>query len=185
MLASLKSACLVRGNEFPIFPKGTNPVPKRGAEDWLLDFRRAFLDAGTARDVAKEFWDAYESRFPFRIAVVEMGSVPLVGSLLAEGLARGKRTDAVILRKSRKKDGLCNVVEGRPGNGETPVILVDDIVNSGNSLAKALGTAKNENLPVREVFCVCHFRNPNFAETMERAGFSGMPVRALFSLADF
>lgn len=76
-----------------------------------------------------EFWDAYASRWPFQIAVVEMASVPLVGFLLSEGLNRGHKTNAVILRKSRKKDGLCNFVEGTVDT-EMPTIIVDDVVNS-------------------------------------------------------
>lgn len=129
LLSAAKAVSLVRGNETAIYPKGRTEIPKTSGSDWLLDFRKAFLDAEIARDVSREFWDAYASRWPFQIAVVEMASVPLVGFLLSEGLDRGYRTNAVILRKSRKKDGLCNIVEG-VADAELPTVVVDDVVNS-------------------------------------------------------
>lgn len=180
---ALLETCVVRGDERTIFPKASNKAPKCRSEDWLLDFRRAFLSAKIARMVAVEFWNAYESRFPFQMAVVEMGTVPLVGSLLAEGLSRGKDANALVIRKSRKKDGLCNIVEG-VANG-LPTVLVDDIVNSGESLVKALLIARNEGIAVAECFCLCHFLNPDFAERLGHSPFAGMPVRSVFTLEDF
>lgn len=88
LLSALGKTCVVRGDVKTIYPKGGQAAPKVSPDDWLLDFRRAFLDAETAKLAAEAFWNAYEPKFPFQIAVVEMATVPLVGSLLAEGLSR-------------------------------------------------------------------------------------------------
>lgn len=184
LLERLKASCVIRGNVRTIYPKGSGAVPKTASDDWLLDFRRAFLDARTAQLAAREFWDAYASRFPFQIAVVEMATVPLVGSLLAEGLARGFEAKAVVIRKSRKKDGLANIMEGEADRA-LPTVVVDDIVNSGRSLVKAALTAKNEGLRMTECFCYCHFENPDFAKAVAGSPFDGLPVRSAFTLKDF
>lgn len=84
LVRTLTETCLIRGSGAAIFPKSPSSVPKRSENDWLLDFRRAFLDTRISRRLAAEFWNAYESRFPFQIAVVEMATVPFIGSLLAE-----------------------------------------------------------------------------------------------------
>lgn len=78
MLAELKRLCTVRGDVSTIYQKGRSDVPKTTHDDWLIDLRRAFLRWKTASAIAEEFWDAYEGRWPFQIAVVEMATVPLV-----------------------------------------------------------------------------------------------------------
>lgn len=184
LLERLKASVVVRGDVRTIYPKDSGAAPKTSKDDWLLDFRRAFLDASTANLAAREFWDAYGPKFPFQIAVVEMATVPLVGSLLAEGLARGFEAKAVVIRKSRKKDGLANIIEGE-ANPAIPTVVVDDIVNSGRSLIKAALTAKNEGLRVTECFCYCNFENPDFAKSVADSPFDGLPVRSVFTLRDF
>lgn len=184
LLERLKSSCVIRGDARTIYPKGSVSVPKTSPEDWLLDFRRAFLDSRTANLAAREFWDAYAAKLPFQIAVVEMATVPLVGSLLAEGLSRGFEAKAVVIRKSRKNDGLANVLEGE-ADPALPTVVVDDIVNSGRSLVKAALTAKNEGLRVVECFCYCNFENPDFAKIVADSPFDGLPVRSVFTLQDF
>lgn len=92
--------------------------------------------------------------------------------------------NGIVIRKSRKKDGLCNIVEGTVRR-DVPTVIVDDIVNSGTSLLKALTVAKGEGIPIAEAFCLCHFENPSFAKKLADSPFFELPIRSVFRLSDF
>ncbi|MFZ3232134.1 MAG: hypothetical protein WA194_01095, partial [Patescibacteria group bacterium] len=66
-----------------------------------------------------------------------------------------------MVRKSRKKDGMANVIEGVPKPG-VPTILIDDLANSGDSLFKALEILAEAGIRVVGVFCMAQFANPDF-----------------------
>lgn len=121
--------CVVRGDAEAFYDKENPEVVREKSADWILDFRRAFLGSESAVFLSEVFWSAYEGFEELQIATVELGSVPLSGALLTVGVSKGKRTNALVVRKSRKKDGLANIVEGilRP---DVPTVLVDDLTNS-------------------------------------------------------
>jgi hypothetical protein len=72
----------------------------------------------------------------FQLVGLETGSLPLIAGIQAVAMNYNLEINAFTIRKSRKTYGLFNFVEGTPNN--TPVVFIDDLVNSGSSFARCM-----------------------------------------------
>ncbi|MFZ3232133.1 MAG: hypothetical protein WA194_01090 [Patescibacteria group bacterium] len=71
------ASCVVRGSEETFYDKKNPESVKEKPTDWILDFRRLFLDSEAAVFISELFWKAYSDIGDVQIATVELGSVPL------------------------------------------------------------------------------------------------------------
>ena len=74
---------------------------------------------------------------------LEMGAVPLLGTVAAYSADEGQPIPAIFVRKAAKAHGTSLMIEGLDDSGgETlagkSVILVDDVATSGGSIVKAI-----------------------------------------------
>ncbi len=74
---------------------------------------------------------------------LEMGAVPLLGTVAAYSADAGRPIAAVFVRKTAKAHGTALMIEGLDdAGGETlagkSVVLVDDVATSGGSIVKAI-----------------------------------------------
>ncbi|MEM9469936.1 MAG: phosphoribosyltransferase family protein, partial [Pseudomonadota bacterium] len=125
-------------NDKAIVREGDQTIvsPTGQTQKWLIDLRPILLDVEALDIISNIFWDQYENQLPFQIAGMEVAAVPLVTALLMKAKARGLKTSGLVVRKERKTSGLGKSIEGEI-TGD-PIILVDDIMNSGSSLEKAI-----------------------------------------------
>jgi orotate phosphoribosyltransferase len=73
--------------------------------------------------------------FDFQLAGVETGATPLLTSIPLVLASYNIKVNAFSIRKDKKTYGLLNRIEGIPNR--KPVLLIDDIYNSGSSVRKA------------------------------------------------
>lgn len=170
---AISTLCLRTGGETIISTKG-------GLQKWLIDLRRAFLHAETLEAIANAFWDLHRDESPFQIAGMETAAIPLLTAILLQAPDARKPVNGLIIRKERKTTGLGNAIEGMPTT--EPVILVDDILNSGKSAEKARAILAAHNLPVTRMFAVIDYDSIK-ARRWKRE--HQITVRSLFALADF
>lgn len=79
---------------------------------------------------------------------LELGGIPLVVALsAATGVPAG------FLRRERKSYGTCRQVEGRPVAGRR-VVLVDDVVRSGNQVLRAASVLRRAGTRVATAICI-------------------------------
>ncbi len=149
-------------------------------QNWLIDLRMSFLDVEALDRICDLFWDLYEDQLPFQFGGMEVAAVPLVTGLLFKAKERGLKTNGFILRKDRKATGLGKVIEGTLN--DDPVILVDDLMNSGASLEKCRVVLEQEGRNVQEVFVVIDYQSDRGAQWVES---TGMNVSSLFKLEEF
>jgi len=147
---------------------------------WLIDMRPVFLDPDMLDIIATLFWDEYEARLPFQVAGMEVAAIPLITAILLKAKQRGLQTNGLIIRKERKTTGLGKNIEGEPTGA--PVILVDDLLNSGNSLNKAKAALDHEGQYIQEAFVVIDYESPQGLHWSHK---SQIPVTSLFKLSDF
>jgi outer membrane protein assembly factor BamB/adenine/guanine phosphoribosyltransferase-like PRPP-binding protein len=169
------------------FVNGTSgtPIAMRGANEyrsapWLFDFRAVAFDAVVLDFIAERFWETYASQYPFQVAGAESAAIPFVTAIVLKGRERGMPVNGFFIRKSRKRDGLLKMFEGKVG--DEPVILVDDIINSGQSMNKQVVALLEARKKVTDIFVILRFRDTraySFA-IKKRIGIS-----SLFSLEDF
>lgn len=151
------------------------------AEDsWLFDFRAVLLDPVWLNTFAELFWQTYENTGPFQVCGLETTGIPLVAAIVMKGVERGTPVNGFFIRKSRKREGLMKAIEGTLTR--EPVILVDDLINSGNTIARQAAILGDAGVTIRDAFIVLAFRsNESYDDLLGR----GKKIRALYTLADF
>jgi outer membrane protein assembly factor BamB/adenine/guanine phosphoribosyltransferase-like PRPP-binding protein len=131
--------------------------PSGKKQHWLIDLRPLLLDIESLDLITDAFWDEYEKKLPFQIGGMEVAAVPLVTALLMKAHQRGLETSGFIIRKERKKSGLGKIIEGPLT--DDPIILVDDIMNSGASLEKSRVALEQAGKRPKEVFIILNFES--------------------------
>lgn len=154
--------------------------PSGGEEAWLFDFRNILLVPKYLNIVADIFLDEHEKDYPYQVGCLEVAAIPLVSAIAVKSLERKKSVNAFFIRKSRKKQGLMRMIEGNVT--DDPIILVDDLINSGNSFLKQIKILADLGKNVREIFALVRFRDlSEYTFAQER----NMPIKTLFSLDEF
>jgi len=137
-------------------------IAQRGSgsrNGWLFDFRALILEPRWLNSYAEFFWERYPDKLPFQVAGIESTGIALVAAIIMKSVERGISVNGIFLRKERKNDGRMRIIEGTPTN--EPVIIVDDIINSGRSLEKQYGALADAGLTVAGAFAVLSFRDPS------------------------
>lgn len=122
---------------------------------WLLDTRVPMLNGELFREVGAVLADRLRERGVSQVVGYGFGAYPLVCSVLSvsdgeEGFSGG------LVRDERKEHGRRRLVEG-PIDPDAPVVLLDDIINSGRSASRALLLLRREGLDVVGLLTLFNF----------------------------
>lgn len=147
---------------------------------WLFDFRNIFLVPEYIDLIVEIFWEKLESRYPFQVCGLEAAAIPLVTAIVMKSVEKGKPVNGFFIRKSRKKTGLMQMIEGEINNH--PIIIVDDVLNSGNSVMRQIKVLEELDKNVSEVFVILQFRERDYYEFLKERG---VALNNLFVLPDF
>lgn len=146
---------------------------------WLLDMRRVFMRPEYLAEIVDQFWERFAPEGSVQIGGMEVAAIPLLTAILQAGYRRGHQVNGFIIRKERKPHGLQQLIEGELT--DRPIMLVDDIMNSGSSLERARSVLAEAGRKVAEVFVVVDFESPNGLLWRKQ---HEVEVRSLFTLAD-
>lgn len=147
---------------------------------WLFDFRALMLQPHWLNRYTEIFWERYASRYPFQVAGMETVGIALVAAIVMKGVERGTPVNGFFIRKSRKRQGLMKIIEGTLT--DDPVIFVDDLINSGQTLNKQMMILSSAGKKMTDAFVLLAFRDRDayqFANTHQVA------LASLFTLKDF
>jgi orotate phosphoribosyltransferase len=140
--------------DFPVgkFP-GSNPKSKNSFKYMLrrLTHNPVMLNHASALIVHLIINEIKNDNIPskFQLSGLETGSLPLIAGIQIYMYRYNIEINAFSVRKERKSSGLFHMIEGIPSND--PVLLIDDIVQSGSTLGKCTEAIEYElNLPVIE-----------------------------------
>jgi orotate phosphoribosyltransferase len=154
--------------------------PEGQQQEWLIDLRPVLLDVEALNIISDLFWDRFENQLPFQIGGMEVAAVPLVTAILLKAQQRGLSTNGFIIRKERKKSGLGKLIEGDVT--DDPIILVDDIFNSGKSIEKSRVALEQMGKKPHQVFTVLNYQNIHGTHWQKRYQ---TPVNYLLTLDPF
>jgi len=95
----------------------------------------------------------------FQLCGLETGSLPLITAIQQIALKYNLNINAFSIRKKRKSYGIMNLIDGIPT--DAPVIILDDMINSGSSVFKCYEACKYElDLKiVNQLFSIITFMN--------------------------
>ncbi|USI72794.1 outer membrane protein assembly factor BamB family protein [Sphingomonas morindae] len=170
----IRTHCLISGKDEPLRDSRGRP------QGWAFDLRIALLEPWIAVRIAEHFWDATADLGAFQPAAVELAGVSLLGAILAVGRARGREVGGLIVRRERKTHGRARAIEGRVAG--LPVVLIDDMLNSGGTLLRAAVTLQEEGVALAGLFTVLDFGSPLGRAQVEALGFR---ATSMFRLEEF
>lgn len=147
---------------------------------WLFDFRALILQPHWIDRYAEIFWEKYAHRYPFQVGGMETGAIPLVTAIVMKSVERKTPVNGFFIRKSRKRQGLMQMIEGTLT--KDPVILVDDLINSGGTFNKQIAILAQVGVSVSDIFVMLRFRNMSAYSFAEE---KGVMLDSLFTLEDF
>lgn len=134
---------------------------------WLLDTRIPMLDGPMFAEVGRVLADRLRAKNVYQVAGFGFGAYSMVGSVLSAG------GDAVFrggfVREHRKPHGRRRLVEGPLHRGE-PVVLLDDILNSGRSAARAAALLKSDGFRVVGLMTLFNFTWSSGRKRLEADG---------------
>src|SRR5262245_51156419 len=97
---------------------------------------------------AEFFWQRFSALYAFHVGGLESAAIPLVSAIVMKSVEKKKPVNGFYIRKSRKRTGLLNSIEGTLT--KEPVILVDDLINSGGSIEKQIKILQDIGMRVQD-----------------------------------
>ncbi|MCS6858086.1 MAG: orotate phosphoribosyltransferase [Sandaracinaceae bacterium] len=149
--------------------------------DYFVDCKRVVLRGEGHWLVAQVFLEMLTS-WPSVVAVcgVELGGCPLASAVAAFSFLKGRHLDAVYVRKSPKAHGTRQFLEGASHlDLGSPVILLEDVVTTGESSLQAMRKLREAGLDVRAIFALVD-RLQGAQERIERE----VPFQSVFKVSE-
>ena len=121
---------------------------------WLLDTRIPMLDSKMFKEVGRVLADRLRAKGVYQVAGFGFGAYSMVCSVLAAPGTPAFKGGFV--REARKPHGRRRLVEG-PLDRSRPVVLLDDILNSGRSASRAVALLRNDGFEVAGIMTLFNF----------------------------
>lgn len=146
--------------------------------DWIFDFRRVSMTPKFLEIYVTLFFEKYKDK-NIQVCGLESASIPLISAIVLESYKRKTPINGLFIRKSRKKHDLSKAIEGIPN--DYPVIIIDDIINTGKSIINQIEVLKDANLSIFSIFTILRFRDMSFYDFI----LTTYNIDTLFELNDF
>jgi orotate phosphoribosyltransferase len=119
---------------------------------------------------------------PRSVGGLEIGAAPLITSVIIKSTIDWKDRNGLngfLIRKNPKKHGLEKKIEGIL---ESPVVIVDDVVTSGQSIKDAIDAVNAEGFSVKGVVCVIDREEEGTVNVLKQ---NNIRYSALFQHSEF
>ncbi len=179
MIDLIKERCVKKGSTFKLASGQESNI--------YVDCKGITLHAASLKKLSQYFWDQWlkQNEHPPVIAGVSVGGDPLATALALEGVERGYDVQILLVRKEKKDHGGS---QGRAVEGPLPkdllqhkICLVEDVVSTGTSSAKALKFLKEEGYEVSSMWSILD-REMGGSEKLSND--FRISVQSLFKLSD-
>ena len=119
------------------------------------------------------------------IGGLEMGAVPLLGTVAARSWGRGRPVGAVFVRKQPKAHGTALMIEGLDDDGGESlrgkrVVLIDDVATTGDSVLKAVNQIVAAGGHVKDAIVILDREEG----ATQKLGAEGIALHALFTASE-
>lgn len=119
---------------------------------------------------------------PKSVGGLEIGAAPLITSVMIKSTMDWKDRNGLngfLIRKNPKKHGLEKKIEGIL---DSPVVIVDDVVTSGQSIKDAIDAVNAEGFNVKSVVCVIDREEEGTVNVLKQ---NNIRYSALFQHSEF
>lgn len=149
---------------------------------WIMDLKGQSVDKIFLENYAKEFFLQVDllGYTKIQIGGMESGAIPLIAALALMD-NKGIIQNSFYIRKSRKKNDMANLLEGKVLNN-LPVVLVDDILNRSITFKKQIVILKDLGFDVSAIFVALRFRDLDYYTELKELNIN---IISIFELNDF
>jgi len=155
---------------------------------WQFYIRRALNNAKFCKYLGILFWEEFAPIYKYRqfqIAGLEWGSTPILSAITSTSALYGIKCNAISIRAEVKPYGLKNRFEGII-DYNLPVLLVDDLCNSKNTLVRAKEFCAKEGLHFYDVgFAIINKDLFGDHESHDKYIGEHYSLKTIFTLKDF
>jgi orotate phosphoribosyltransferase len=166
------------------FGRGEITLASGRKSDFYINLKPTMLDPEGAALLAELTFDALKDDNLDYIGGLEMGAVPIAGSIAQISWLKGHPIAAFFVRKKPKEHGARLAVEGL-AKGESlqgkRVVIVEDVTTTGGSAIKAVDAVRDAGGEIALVFTMVD-REEGAAENFAEAG---VPFRSLYKASEF
>jgi orotate phosphoribosyltransferase len=130
--------------------------------------------------IAKAILEEVKNLPVHAIGGMDMGATPIVGAVAAVSEMSGHPFPVFVVRKDVKKHGTMKAIEGLIPQSPSKVVIIDDVVTTGDSILKAIDEVQKAGHEVLLAISVLD-RNAGATEALSRRS---IPYRPLVTLLD-
>ena len=147
---------------------------------WLIDCRELLLQDDYLELVCNLLWERLKVHQPQAVGGLTLAANPLTIGMMYAARRDQVALKGVLIRKSPKEDGLQRQVEGPPLQAGERVVLLDDLINSGETQRVALAALRKSFCRVPAVGVLIDYQRQGSGWLEQQ----GVAIESLFSLAD-
>src|SRR5437016_900885 len=166
------------------FRRGSFTLSSGRESSLYFNLKPTMMDPRGARLCAAAFLKRIRAEHVDYVGGLEMGAVPVIGSLAAISDMEGHPVRTFFVRKAQKAHGTRELIEGL-GPDESlygkRVLVLDDVATTGNAILQAAMAARAANAVVNSALVLID-REEGAAETLER---DGIRLLSVFRASDF
>ncbi len=166
------------------FGRGEITLASGVKSDYYFDMKPSMLHPEGAATIAHMLLEKVAASGATHVGGLELGAVPITGSVVAVSVADGKPVSGFVVRKQAKGHGARKLVEGL-ARGESlagkKVAILEDVTTTGGSAAQAIEVCREAGAEVALVVSIVD-REEGAAEFF--AGL-GVPFDSLFKAMEF
>jgi orotate phosphoribosyltransferase len=146
---------------------------------YYIDVRKTSLHPAGLELISKLFWEVIAEDNVTAVGGLTLGADPLVAGLMLYSAAQGKPLEGFLVRRTMKDHGTRGQVEGNLA-GHKRVVILDDVITSGESALIAAEAAESYKAQVVRVLAVVD-RNQGGTQLFQQ---HGLPFASLFSIGE-
>jgi orotate phosphoribosyltransferase len=147
---------------------------------YYIDGRLTSFDPAGAALIAEAVLKEIEGMPIDAVGGMDMGATPIVGAVACRSHYIGRPLPTFVVRKEVKKHGTQKKIEGPLPAAPCKVVIIDDVVTSGDSIIKAIDAAQEAGCEIVLAIAVLD-RGAGATETLAARG---IPYRPLVTLGD-
>ena len=148
--------------------------------DYYIDGKLTAMDPEGATAIADAILAEIETMAVDAVGGMDMGATPIIGAVAVQGYRYGRPLPTFVVRKEVKGHGTKKQIEGPIPQAPCKVVIVDDVVTTGDSILKAIEAVQQCGHEVVLAISVLD-RNAGAIEALAQRG---IPYQPLVTLED-
>jgi orotate phosphoribosyltransferase len=135
------------------FKRGDFTLASGQKSSYYIDGKQTTLDSRGAYLVARIFLAMMADDVPDAIGGLTLGADPIIGAMLSLAGMEDLELKGIIVRKEAKGHGTARLTEGPLSKGDR-VVIIEDVITTGGSSAKAIEAVRSGGCEVTRVLAV-------------------------------